>query len=610
MKKNNAKKAFLALLTLFGISMTIVSSLETKEPYVVEAASVSKVDSRFFVATTSKPWSYTDYQGDYYSGCNITVTGASLLSNLSSWTAKNYTSSSYDGLKTGLPAVCKFANGQSGMVGFYNRQKISSTWDSGKTWNREHVWPDSRGAGKSGPGSNPFVIMPTSTTINSSRGNNFFGTSGSNTWDPGQYDTQFRGAAARCVLYAAMHYSSTLRLSENPSDGQDMHTMGVKSLLLKWNREYKPDADEMYRNNLTAQKYGARNPFIDYPYLADNIWGSGTSGGDSSSSSSSTSSSSSSESVEKVTYKQIKNVSELTSGKEIVIAGLGSDNKTVYSLSKEIYKDNTPWYLKADKISNNGISSSISVSSEPTLWTLNKDGEIYSFYNEDAGFLKSYVSSNHYSIGLTKVPGTVSSEEGTNDWNVSFDSNGTVTLKSSANVYLGFVNSSNYTEFKGGSASNKLYLFEKEKELTPLTEAESFAKRFLSEIRPNCTDIQKNSDKPSASLLASWKKMNEDANKLSRSAKSLLKQDNPSSESIRSCVELYEYICLKYDSSLNASGGDFLGRFGTNPKLRGNVSIERKLSKVLWAAVLGAIVVLTTFGILSVALSKKKRRKA
>ena len=608
MKKNKAKRAFLAVLALFGVSMTIVSALETKEPYVVEAASISKVDSRFFVATTNKPWTYTDYQGDYYNGCDITVTGDSLLTNLSTWTNKNFTSSSYDGLKKGLPAVCKFANGQSGMVGFYNRQKLPNAWDSAKTWNREHVWPNSRGAGTSGAGANPFVIMPTSVSINSSRGNNFFGTGGINTWDPGQYDTQFRGAAARCVLYAAMQYRSTLRLSENPSDGQDMHTMGVKSLLLKWNREYKPDADEMYRNNLTAQKYGARNPFIDYPYLADNIWGSGTSGGDSSNSSSSTSSSSSSQSEEKVTYKQIKNVSELTSGKEIVVAGLGSDNKTIYSLSKEIYRDNTPWYLKADKISSDGISSSIGVSIEPTLWMVSKDAEDYSFYNEDAGFLKSYVSSNHYSIGLTKVPGTISSEEGTNNWNVSFDSDGRVTFKSSANVYLSFVNSSSYTEFKGDSASNKLYLFEKEAELNPLAEAEAFAKRFVDEIRPNCTDIQKNSDKPNASLLASWKKMGEDANNLSVSARSLLKQDDSSSEPIRSCVELYEYICLKYDSSLNASGGDFLGRFGTNPNLRGNVSIERKLSKGLWVAVLGAIVALTTLGILSIVLSKKKRK--
>ena len=204
MKKNNAKWAFFALLALFGVSMTFSSVLETKDAYVAEAASASKVDSRFFMATTSKPWTYTDYQGDYYNGCDITVTGDSLLANLSTWSNKNFTSSSYDGLKTGLPAVCKFANGQSGMVGFYNRQKLPNAWDGAKTWNREHVWPNSRGAGTSGAGANPFVIMPTSVSINSSRGNNFFGTSGSNTWDPGQYDKQFRGAAARCVLYAAM----------------------------------------------------------------------------------------------------------------------------------------------------------------------------------------------------------------------------------------------------------------------------------------------------------------------------------------------------------------------------------------------------------------------
>ena len=163
------------------------------------------------------------------------------------------------------------------------------------------------------------------------------------------------------------------------------------------------------------------------------------------------------------TYKQIKNVSELTSGKEVVIAGLGSDNKTVYSLSTEILKDKTPWYLKADKISTDGISSTISVSNEPSLWKVSQDGESYSFYNEDAGFIKSYVSyvnGTHHSIGLTNVPGTVSSEKGTNDWKVSFDSSGKATFKSSENVYLSFYEK--YTQFSGYVKSATLYLFEKE----------------------------------------------------------------------------------------------------------------------------------------------------
>ena len=390
-----------------------------------------------------------------------------------------------------------------------------------------------------------------------------------------------------------------------------MHTMGVKSLLLKWNREYKPDADEMYRNNLTAQKYGARNPFIDYPYLADNIWGNGSSGGDSSSSSSSSSSgSSSSENEEKVTYKQIKNVSELTSGKEIVIAGLGSDNRTVYSLSTKIIQDKTPWYLKADTLSSEGISSTINTSNEPSFWKVNKDDENYTFYNDDAGFIKSYVSSNHYSVGFTKVPGSVSSDDGTNNWNVTFDSSGKATFKSDVNVYLSFVNSTKYTEFKGDSTSNSVYLFEKEDKTDSLKEAEAFAERFLEEIRPNCTDIQKNSNLPSASLLASWKKMSEEASSLSSSAKTILKKDVEISETIRSCVDLYEYICLKYDSKLNASGGDFLGRFGSSPSLRGNPAFSEGAPTILWVVVISTIAALTGLGIASFVLSKKRKNQA
>ena len=80
MKKNGVKRFFLPFLALFGVSLATSISLETKDVYSVQAVSSSKVDSRFFIATTSKPWTYTDYQGNYYDGCDITVTGDSLLS--------------------------------------------------------------------------------------------------------------------------------------------------------------------------------------------------------------------------------------------------------------------------------------------------------------------------------------------------------------------------------------------------------------------------------------------------------------------------------------------------------------------------------------------------
>lgn len=603
-KPTSLTLAVISFLTL-GASSAFALTKAAVSPYepVQAAASTSNVDDRFHVATASNPWTYTDYQGSYYSSIDLSSSGESLLQSLSSLTNSKYKSESYDGLKDGLPAVCKFANGQSGMVGFYNRQQLPSKWDNQATWNREHVWPNSRGAGKSGPGSNPFVIMPTSKAINSSRGNNFFGTSGK-TWDPGQYDAQFRGAAARSILYAAMQYKSTLRLSENASDDPSNNTMGVKSLLLKWNLEYRPDADEMYRNNLTAQRYGARNPFIDYPYLATNIWAGGSGGGSSSSSSSGGETPIPQEDV----YKQITNVSELTTGKEIVVGGLGNDGKTVYVLSGAILKDSTPWYLEAQNLGDVYSNGSFKTALNPTLWTVGKNGDSFTFENDEAGFLKGYLSDSHYSVGLTKKPGSASSPAGSNDWNLTFASDGSVTFLSPSGTYLNFVESTKYIEFAGNKAAGKIYLFEKEAEETAFEKAEDFATRFASGMREVCTLEQQNSDTPSVALLEKWQSFASEAETLSEDVLSLLRDENSESAAIANFVALYSHICFKYTDMLNDHGGDFLLLFGSSTVINARMRFGKETNAFLWAGL--GISLLAIGGTAVLIASKKKKAKA
>lgn len=598
--------AVISFLTLGASSAFAITKAAISPSYeaVQAAASTSNVDDRFHVATTSNPWTYTDYQGSYYSSIDLSSSGESLLQSLSSLTNSKYKSESYDGLKDGLPAVCKFANGKDGMVGFYNRQQLPSKWDDQATWNREHVWPDSRGAGKSGPGSNPFVIMPTSKAINSSRGNSFFGTSG-NTWDPGQYDVQFRGAAARSILYAAMQYKSTLRLSENANDSASNNTMGVKSLLLKWNLDYLPDADEMYRNNLTAQRYGARNPFIDYPYLATNIWSGGSGGG--SSSSSSSSSGGETPIPQGDTYKQITNVSDLTAGKEIVIGGLGNDGKTIYSLSGGILKDSTPWYLEAQNLGDVYSNGSFKTALNPTLWTVEKNGESFTFENDEAGFLKGYLSDNHYSVGLTKKPGSASSPAGSNDWNLTFASDGSVTFLSPSGTYLNFVESTKYLEFAGNKAAGKIYLFEKEEEKSAFETAEDFATRFASGMREVCTLEQQNSDTPSTALLEKWQSFATEAETFSEDVLTLLRDENSESEAIANFVALYSHICFKYTDMLNSHGGDFLLLFGSSTVINARIHFGKEMNGLLW---IGLCVSLSAVAgtVLFAGLKKKKSK--
>ena len=184
---------------------------------------------------------------------------------------------SYSESRTYLEQSDKALNGQPGIIPFYHPDFCSTTY-----WNREHVWPDSRGAGKSGPGSDPQMLRPTASSCNSARGNNFYGM-GANEFDPAQcsgdsdpyplYEPA-RGEAARIIFYVAAKYgtATNMTLSNNPSDGTGKHTMGTLSYLIQWNNQYPVTAQEIRRNEYLHSQGFSRNPFIDDRDLANYIW--------------------------------------------------------------------------------------------------------------------------------------------------------------------------------------------------------------------------------------------------------------------------------------------------------------------------------------------------
>lgn len=145
--------------------------------------------------------------------------------------------------------------------------------------NREHMWPNSRGSGKTGPGADPYIIRPSLKSENSARGNNFYGSEKSNEWDPASATNYkfeaARGESARVILYAAVSYykSHGFVLTNNPSDDWNkIHSMGTLKFLIRWNNQYAPTDTEIRINNyLQSQGYG-RNPFVDHPEYANFIW--------------------------------------------------------------------------------------------------------------------------------------------------------------------------------------------------------------------------------------------------------------------------------------------------------------------------------------------------
>lgn len=156
---------------------------------------------------------------------------------------------------------------------FYSGKLVGPAWDSGSTWNREHVWPDSKGgdakvsASSRNNESDIMMLRPAPSSENSSRGNKAFGESSgyyfpnlSNTYD-------VRGDVARTVLYTYVCWGTEESAVLNNIWGID-GVIESLDVLLTWMEEDPVDTWEMGRNDSVESITKTRNVFVDYPELA------------------------------------------------------------------------------------------------------------------------------------------------------------------------------------------------------------------------------------------------------------------------------------------------------------------------------------------------------
>jgi endonuclease I len=171
------------------------------------------------------------------------------------------------------------------------KYKFQSTASSVGSWNREHIFPQSRGgfanatsswadginvwspiAGASdiAPGhSDAHHIRAEDGPENSSRNNRDYGTDYNG---PAGNVGSWKGDVARALFYMAVRYQGLTLVNGNPPDNIAGQMADLASLLA-WNFQDPADDFEMNRNNIIYQWQYNRNPFIDYPLLADYIWG-------------------------------------------------------------------------------------------------------------------------------------------------------------------------------------------------------------------------------------------------------------------------------------------------------------------------------------------------
>ena len=226
-----------------------------------------------------------DAPANYYS--SATGTGTTLKNQLTSIMSDGHIQRTYGDFRFSAAIHDQDPNNSSNILLVYDVSSVRSTWDNAATWNREHVWPQSRQPGSvnnssTGNLGDPHALRPADTRINSDRANMPFGfgdTFGQfgdigQYWFPGDTD---KGQIARSLFYSATRWSSLgISLTDNFPSG---HQMGDLSSLIAWHYLTPPDEFEQRRNHtiysstFNPQCYtNNRNAFVDHPEFVWSIF--------------------------------------------------------------------------------------------------------------------------------------------------------------------------------------------------------------------------------------------------------------------------------------------------------------------------------------------------
>lgn len=220
---------------------------------------------------------------------SIITNGHQVVSYDGLWTAFRQTDNTADGRVWDMYSNCTFTWG-SDQCGNYKNEC--------DCYNREHSVPKSWFNDAKPMYSDIVHLVPTDGKVNGMRSNYPFGEVGSATYtsDNGsklgssnfsgysgkvfEPADEYKGDFARIYFYMVTRYRNINFTQEDGgrtmftySNGTAGLTTYATNLLLKWHREDPVSEKEKDRNDGIEDVQGNRNPFVDYPELAEYIWG-------------------------------------------------------------------------------------------------------------------------------------------------------------------------------------------------------------------------------------------------------------------------------------------------------------------------------------------------
>lgn len=227
----------------------------------------------------------------------IGKTGVALRTALNEAAARNHVRMSYSAVWDALKYTDEDPANTANVLLLYTARSQAKTYNAGANssdqdaWNREHVWAKSHGFPDESQWAHTDIhhLRPEDVSVNSTRGNKDFDWGGSavgeapgNLTDADSFEPRaaVKGDVARMMFYMAIRYEGgdstgvgNLELSDTV--GTSGNLFGKRCTLVAWHRADPVDAAEIRRHGRIVERQGNRNPFVDYPAWAEELFGAG-----------------------------------------------------------------------------------------------------------------------------------------------------------------------------------------------------------------------------------------------------------------------------------------------------------------------------------------------
>lgn len=267
----------LSLTSSFSSLSSSISSESSLPSSVESSSSISESSSNSSASSlTSSVYTYDGYYASLQ-GLEDHQLKPTLTTKLRSILGSNNllpSSVTYGNSRYALADTDVDPNNSNNLILVYRQTSVPKTWDAGATWNREHVFPQSKlGVETSNTsrheGADYHNLKPANPSENSSRNNKYFDiTTTSSSYAPPDV---VKGDIARILFYMVTMYPH-LSLVNLTSGAPSVHQMAQFSILMQWHQDDPVDAFELNRNNVIFQYQGNRNPYIDHPELTCRIF--------------------------------------------------------------------------------------------------------------------------------------------------------------------------------------------------------------------------------------------------------------------------------------------------------------------------------------------------